>query len=79
MACGTPVLTYGSQGPGECVVNGEVGWLVNSDERIVEKTLELWSKGYPAKMRLNCLEASKSFDKNKYVDDMLRLLTAFLK
>jgi|YelNatPaOPRAMG01_1025707.scaffolds.fasta_scaffold35851_1 glycosyltransferase involved in cell wall biosynthesis len=79
MACGTPVLTYGSQGPGEYVVNNEVGWLVSSDEQIIKKTLELWSRGYPAKMRCNCLEASKNFDKDKYVDDMLKLLIPFLK
>jgi glycosyltransferase involved in cell wall biosynthesis len=79
MACGTPVLTYGGQGPGEYIANGDVGWLVNSDEQIVKKTLELWSKGYPPRIRRNCLEASKNFDKNKYVHDMLKLIMAFLE
>lgn len=79
MACGTPVLTYRRQGPGEYIVNGDVGWLVNSDEQIVKKALELWSGGYPARIRRNCLEVSKKFDKNKYVNDMLKLIMAFLK
>lgn len=42
MACGTPVLTYGKEGPAETVVNGETGWLVHSREEFVRKASALW-------------------------------------
>lgn len=42
MACGTPVLTYGKEGPAETVVNGETGWLVHSREEFVKKASALW-------------------------------------
>ena len=42
MACGTPVLTYGKEGPAETVVNGETGWLVHSRDEFVRKASTLW-------------------------------------
>ena len=42
MACGTPVLTYGKEGPAETVVNGETGWLVHSRDEFVRKASSLW-------------------------------------
>lgn len=42
MACGTPVLTYGKQGPAETVINGETGWLVHSREEFVRMAAALW-------------------------------------
>ncbi len=42
MACGTPVLTYGKEGPAETVVNGETGWLVHSRDEFVRMASSLW-------------------------------------
>ncbi len=42
MACGTPVLTYGKEGPAETVVNDETGWLVHSRDEFVRKASSLW-------------------------------------
>jgi glycosyltransferase involved in cell wall biosynthesis len=47
VACGTPVLTYNKQGPRESVVDGVMGWLVNSDEELVSLALKIWREGYP--------------------------------
>jgi glycosyltransferase involved in cell wall biosynthesis len=43
MACGTPVLTYGKEGPAETVVNGETGWLVHSRDEFVRMASTLWN------------------------------------
>lgn len=42
MACGTPVLTYGKEGPGETVINEESGWLVKDQQAFVEAATNLW-------------------------------------
>lgn len=77
MACGTPVLTYGMQGPGEYVTDGECGWLSKDDDDMIEKAVNLWKNGYPSEMRRHCLEASKIFDRNIYIKRWLRLLDSF--
>jgi glycosyltransferase involved in cell wall biosynthesis len=76
MACGTPTLTYGMQGPGEYVVNGESGWLASDDASIVKKAVEIWREGYPSEMRKNCIERSMAFDGKIYVEKWLKLLNS---
>lgn len=56
MACGTPVLTYGQQGPGESVLDGRTGWLVRSPAEFVKRALELWNAGTPSPLMVQqCL------------------------
>ncbi len=43
MACGTPVLTYGRQGPAFTVVDGVTGWLCRSSREMEDKAIELWA------------------------------------
>lgn len=74
MACGTPTLTYSSQGPSEYIVDGESGWLANNDEDIVRKAVELWKNGYPRRIRISCVERSKAFDRSVYIERWLSLL-----
>lgn len=77
MACGTPTLTYRMQGPGEYIVDGESGWLVDNDEDIIRRALELWRKGYPTEIRKRCVERAKAFDRAIYVKRWLKLLNEF--
>ena len=74
MACGTPVLTYNKQGPSESVVNGSTGWLVNSDQELLDLALKVWKEGYPQKIRRNCIARSSLFDSKKISDDLVELL-----
>jgi glycosyltransferase involved in cell wall biosynthesis len=62
MACGTPVLTYNTQGPSESVVDGLTGWLVNSDKELVESAIRIWRNGYSKKMRKECIDRASMFD-----------------
>jgi hypothetical protein len=55
MACGTPVLTYNTQGPAETVLHGRTGWLVNTPEDLLREALRLFTEGYPAWIPNACL------------------------
>ncbi|MDE1881612.1 MAG: glycosyltransferase, partial [Euryarchaeota archaeon] len=61
MACGTPVLTYGRQGPGETVIDGWTGWLVENASQFVIKAHEICRRGYAATMGENCRERSRFY------------------
>ncbi len=62
MACGTPVLTYDREGPSETVVDGLTGWVVHSDEELINRALEIWRNGYPSSMRLQARSRALLFD-----------------
>lgn len=74
MACRTPVLTYNKQGPSESVINGSTGWLVKSDQELLDLALSVWKEGYPKKFRENCIARSSLFDSKKISDDLVKLL-----
>jgi glycosyltransferase involved in cell wall biosynthesis len=74
MSCGTPTLTYNSQGPSESIADGLTGWLAENDKEIVEIATKLWKHGYPQKMRKNCVKEAFRFDKTNYVAKWLELL-----
>ena len=74
MACGTPVLTYNTQGPSESVINGSTGWLANSDKELVDLALRIWKDGYPQKMRRNCIERASMFDLKNISEKWLQIL-----
>ena len=62
MACGTPVLTYGEQGPGESVLDGRTGWLVHSAAEFVRRAVELWNAGPPSTvMAQQCLARARAY------------------
>jgi glycosyltransferase involved in cell wall biosynthesis len=56
MACGTPVLTYAWQGPGETVEDGRTGWLAYSTSEFQRKAIKLWKNGYDHKINKYCRE-----------------------
>jgi len=74
MACGTPVLTYDSQGPSECVVNNFTGWLAHSDPEITQETVKFWKEGIPSGYRHNCVKEASKFDKKVYTQSWLKIL-----
>lgn len=65
MACGTPVLTYGMQGPSESVINGQTGWLVKGDRELVDLASKIWKEGHSQETRKNCRERALRFDAKK--------------
>jgi glycosyltransferase involved in cell wall biosynthesis len=56
MACGTPVLTYDCQGPGETVEDGLTGWTVETQAQLLEKAHQVLREGISAEMRRRCRE-----------------------
>jgi glycosyltransferase involved in cell wall biosynthesis len=61
MACGTPVLTYRAQGPGETVLDGRTGWLVRTPEELAECASRIFRDGYGGEMVRACLARSAEF------------------
>jgi glycosyltransferase involved in cell wall biosynthesis len=74
MACGTPVLTYNRQGPSESVVNGQTGWLVESNEELVNVAARLWRESCPQGLRENCRRRALEFDVKVIVKGWLKLI-----
>src|SRR5262249_7377473 len=54
MACGTPVLTYGAQGPGETVVDGVTGWLAPGRPELVAAASRLVRDDLPSGIAERC-------------------------
>jgi glycosyltransferase involved in cell wall biosynthesis len=73
MACGTPTLTYAVQGPSESVVDGVNGWLAKDNSEIIKMAVELWERGVPSHMRLNCLRTASDFDRSIYSKKWLEI------
>jgi Glycosyl transferases group 1 len=62
MACGTPILTYGMQGPAESVLDGRTGWLVTGPEEFARRAVELWKLGVPSSaMVAACKSRARSY------------------
>ncbi len=73
MACGTPVLTYNTQGPSESVINGITGWLANSDQEMVVLASRIWKDGYTKNIRKDCIERASVFDKKIISEKWLKI------
>jgi len=74
MACGTPVLTYGVQGPSEVVVDEVTGWLIEDDREFVDKAVELWVDGYDPTIRRVCRDRAYKFDRARYIEEWMGIL-----
>jgi hypothetical protein len=62
MACGTPILTYGEQGPAESVLDGRTGWFVRSPEEFARRAVELWNAGSPSSVMVAaCLQRARGY------------------
>jgi glycosyltransferase involved in cell wall biosynthesis len=71
MSCGTPVLTYGRQGPASTVVNGSTGWLVNTPDEMVAKATEIWRRGDSGISPDPCILRARSFTGQRMVDELV--------
>jgi glycosyltransferase involved in cell wall biosynthesis len=71
MACGTPVLTYGRQGPASTVVNGSTGWLVNTPEEMVVRAAEIWSRGESGISPEPCILRARNFTGERMVEELV--------
>jgi glycosyltransferase involved in cell wall biosynthesis len=76
MACGTPAVTYDIQGPSEYLANEHSGWLLHTDDELVQKSLKLWKEGYPIKIRMNCQKEASRYDMRLYAEKWLKILPA---
>jgi len=74
LACGTPVVTFSKQGPKETVLDGETGWLANTDSELARLAIQLWNNGYPADIRKKCRQSAVEFDTIVIADKWLELL-----
>lgn len=74
MACGTPVLTYGVQGPSEVIIDEATGWLIEDDREFVDKAVELWVDGYDTAIRRICRDRASKFDRARYIEEWMRIL-----
>ncbi len=77
MACGTPTLTFGVQGPKESIVDGYTGWLASNNAEMINRAIDLWKNGYTSKIRQNCIKEAAKFDKNVYVRRWLKTIQRF--
>ncbi len=76
MACGTPVLTYGTQGPGESVLDGKTGWTVETAEELVGRAKELFRDGYPQGFQRSCLVRARDFSLERAWSNWEKLLAS---
>ncbi|HXW67589.1 MAG TPA: glycosyltransferase [Thermoplasmata archaeon] len=76
MACGTPVLTYGAQGPGESVLHEKTGWTVDSAAELVDRAAQLYRDGYPLSVSRACLARARDFSLDRAWSNWEKLLTS---
>ena len=71
MACGTPVLTYGRQGPGSTVLDGKTGWLVSTPEEMRFKATQIWSRGDSGISPEPCVLRAADFTTRRMVSELV--------
>ena len=74
MACGTPVLTYNAQGPSESVVEGQTGWLAESNAELENFALQIWKYRYSRQIRKNCRLRALEFDSKVIAKQWLEVI-----
>ncbi|MEM2486945.1 MAG: glycosyltransferase [Candidatus Bathyarchaeia archaeon] len=77
MACGTPVLTYGKQGPSETIIDNATGWLARDDKELIDYAKKIWRNGYSSNMRLRCRKKALEFDSELISHKWLRIFSLF--
>lgn len=78
MACGTPVLTYSYQGPGETVLDEVTGWTVDTRNQLMQKGQEIFRQGVTGEMRQHCREhVLNNFSPNVCTHQLLDNLVMF--
>jgi len=70
MACGTPVLTYGRQGPATTVVDNSTGWLVDTADEMVAKATTIWRRGETGLSPEACIQRAQIFSGRRMVSEL---------
>lgn len=70
MACGTPVLTYGRQGPAATVVHNATGWLVDTPDEMVAKATNIWRQGETGLSSDACVLRAQTFSGKRMVNEL---------
>lgn len=78
MSCGTPVLTYNKQGPGETVVDGSTGWLVNTAQEFVTKAKEIWKSGEVNISSQMCMKRAGVFSAKSSAQSLASILKQYV-
>lgn len=76
MACGTPVLTYATQGPGESVLDGKTGWTVQTAEELTSRAKQVFQDGYSRTVVRACLKRARDFSLETVGSNWSRVLTS---
>jgi glycosyltransferase involved in cell wall biosynthesis len=76
MACGTPVLTYNAQGPSESVVEGQTGWLTESNRELENTAVQIWKHRYSPNVRKNCRLRALNFDARVIAKEWFEVIKA---
>lgn len=74
MHYGTPVLSYNKQGPSETIINGKTGWLVESEDELIAKALEIWETKQTGLSTEDCEDRVKSFSPQTTIKKLISLL-----
>ena len=72
LACGTPVLSFAHGGASEMIQNDINGWLVNSDDELYSKSLEIFRNGYDKSMRTHARQISQRFSTEKSTKKLIK-------
>jgi hypothetical protein len=74
MACGTPVLTYGMQGPAETVQDGLTGWTVRNPRELVDRAKLVFKDGYSPEISQACLHRAVDYSLDTVASNWTKLL-----
>jgi Glycosyl transferases group 1 len=78
MACGTPVLTYAAQGPGETVLDGKTGWLARDRAELVARGRELFRHELPPGISEACVRRAQHFSLESVAREWTTVIEAHL-
>ena len=79
MACGTPVLTYAAQGPGETVLDRETGWLVRDRAELVTRGRELFARELPPGISDACVRRAQHYSLDAVAREWTTVIEAQLE
>ena len=74
LACGTPVLSFAHGGASEMIQNDFNGWLVNSDDELYSKSLEIFRNGYDSIVRERARLTSQRFSIEESTKKLMKYL-----
>ncbi len=61
MSCSTPTIAYNNGGAPELIYDEINGWLSNTEEEFIRRSIKLFNDDYPVEIRKNCDVYSKKY------------------